>query len=450
MIVGNSVLQGKLARGTNMWAIRFHGWIMPFTITFVVYALLLLAGLLILKQTSIGVDSAQRHEAQAVAAHAATMFQNSLAETLSVTAAADSWFEVTGSLAGFSDYISSTDMYRGVHGIELLMYGNHRRIDGAQFVDDYVPGQTQAERLHVVVPTLRNDGMVAGQGVGSHYWRVEINLRELWQTSGVQPLLADYYYDLSLNDKDKGVVLPLLGKYVDSISEPETASLQVLDAGLSLSLAPTGGWRPGLPKAGIAAVVAIAAAMSLVLLHLLMQYRRTTSHALHDPLTGLPNRVLLEERARMALAQARRDKRAVAVLFIDLDGFKTVNDRFGHATGDALLRTLTEDLAQHIRGIDTFARIGGDEFVLLLTGMSDVGYAHLVANKMLWRTAQPIVIGNDKMTVGASIGVSMYPDDGGDVATLLHNADAAMYQAKRAGGGRYHVVTAAERQLHTH
>lgn len=446
MNVNSNVLQGMLACGSRMRSISHNGWVIPFTITFVVYALLLLAGLLILKQASVGVADVQRHDTQTVAAQAATVFQNRLAETLSVTAAADSWLEARGGLLGFSEYISSTYNYRGVRRIELIRHGNSSVTKDADYIHVNGLNTKQDGRLRIMVPALGGDDMTSHDRAIA-FWHVELDLYDLWQAAGMTSLLAGYYYELSLNDKHTGTLTPLLGTGITAIPDPETISLQVLDDSLLLSLAPAGGWRAGLPKAGIAAIAALAAAISLVLLQFLIQSHRTSTVALKDPLTGLPNRLLLEERARMALAQARRDHKFVAVLFIDLDGFKAVNDRYGHATGDALLRALTADLTQHIRGIDTFARIGGDEFVLLLTSMADVGYAHLVANKLLWRTAQPIIINNHTITVGASIGISIYPNDGHDVATLLNCADAAMYHAKRAGGGRYHVASTEDLRI---
>ena len=157
-------------------------------------------------------------------------------------------------------------------------------------------------------------------------------------------------------------------------------------------------------------------------------------HATHDPLTGLPNRVLLEDRLKQALAQAARTGSMVGVLFIDLDQFKYVNDGYGHAVGDALLQAVASRLTSNLRSGDTVARLGGDEFVIVLPnvlrGRADVS---TTAAKLLEAFAQPLQAGPHEFTVTASIGISIYPESGGTLNELLMNADAAMYRAKESG-----------------
>ncbi len=159
--------------------------------------------------------------------------------------------------------------------------------------------------------------------------------------------------------------------------------------------------------------------------------------AFHDPLTGLPNRKLLSDRLELALAQARRGKREMAVFFLDLDGFKTVNDGWGHAQGDALLRDVAGRLAGALRTGDTVARIGGDEFTVLIPELPHEEGAAEVARKILRELERTFHVGGSECRVSASIGIALYPRDGEKADTLLRNADAAMYRAKLAGGNRF-------------
>jgi diguanylate cyclase (GGDEF)-like protein/PAS domain S-box-containing protein len=181
-----------------------------------------------------------------------------------------------------------------------------------------------------------------------------------------------------------------------------------------------------------------------------IQTQRRLEHlAYRDVLTGLPNRALFVDRLKHAIAGARRRRSVVAVLFIDLDGFKNVNDHLGHEAGDKLLRALAGRLRAAVRDTDTVARLGGDEFAVLL---EDVGYLQdvaLAAQKLLDLIATPLVLAGQKQTITASVGASLYPHDGADAATLLRNADKAMYRAKGAGkhGMRFYrepTVPAAE------
>ncbi len=153
----------------------------------------------------------------------------------------------------------------------------------------------------------------------------------------------------------------------------------------------------------------------------------------HDFLTGLPNRMLLNDRVGQAIALARRHTKKVAVLFLDLDGFKHINDSLGHPVGDKLLQSVAIRLADCIRGSDSVSRQGGDEFVVLLLELEHAEDAAITARRMLQAVARPHCIEQHDLHVTASIGVSVYPDDGPDADTLIKNADTAMYQAKENG-----------------
>ncbi len=159
----------------------------------------------------------------------------------------------------------------------------------------------------------------------------------------------------------------------------------------------------------------------------------------HDPLTGLPNRALLADRMEVAQAQAARSGAKLAVCYIDLDGFKQVNDSHGHATGDRLLVVIAERLVDTVRGGDTVARMGGDEFVLLLANLADMEECEAALLRLLQTVARPVVINAADLTITASIGVTLFPDDRADADTLLRHADQALYAAKEAGHNRYHL-----------
>ncbi len=163
----------------------------------------------------------------------------------------------------------------------------------------------------------------------------------------------------------------------------------------------------------------------------------------HDALTGLPNRALLQDRLRQALAHAHRTGSQIAVLFIDLDYFKHINDSLGHQVGDNLLRVVAERLQHCVREGDSVARLGGDEFVLTLALVNDSADAALVAQKALDALDQPFHCDGHELHVSASIGISMYPGDGADVETLMRMADTAMYHAKEKGRGNYQFFTSA-------
>jgi diguanylate cyclase (GGDEF)-like protein/PAS domain S-box-containing protein len=172
----------------------------------------------------------------------------------------------------------------------------------------------------------------------------------------------------------------------------------------------------------------------------------------HDFLTGLPNRMLLSDRVNQAIRMAIRHKRKVAVLFLDLDGFKHINDSLGHPTGDKLLQSVGKRLVDCVRGSDTVSRQGGDEFVVLLSEEEDSEDASITAKRMQRAVAEAHFIDQHDLHVTCSVGVSVYPDDGLNAETLIKNADTAMYQAKANGRQKYQYfkpamnVRAVERQ----
>jgi two-component system cell cycle response regulator len=168
--------------------------------------------------------------------------------------------------------------------------------------------------------------------------------------------------------------------------------------------------------------------------------RALASLALHDALTGLPNRRLLMDRLSLAIAHARRNKRTMAVMYLDLDGFKQINDTLGHAAGDTLLGMVADRLVAAVRQVDTVARLGGDEFVIALWGLSHGDDVGKLVSKVIQAVSQPYSIQGGGVSLTASVGVGIYPTHGEDVETLMKSADLALYEAKRAGKNDYRIA----------
>jgi diguanylate cyclase (GGDEF)-like protein len=162
-----------------------------------------------------------------------------------------------------------------------------------------------------------------------------------------------------------------------------------------------------------------------------------THLAQHDALTNLPNRLLIRDRIEQAIGHARRDGKQVALLFLDLDNFKTINDSLGHAAGDELLQEVARRLKETLRDIDTVSRQGGDEFLMVLADVEDLAAVSGVAGRVQQMLAQPFTLKGMQIVTSISIGISLFPGDGEDFDTLLKHADTAMYQAKSAGRNAY-------------
>jgi diguanylate cyclase (GGDEF)-like protein/PAS domain S-box-containing protein len=157
----------------------------------------------------------------------------------------------------------------------------------------------------------------------------------------------------------------------------------------------------------------------------------------HDTLTGLPNRILMKDRIELSVAQASRNNHKMAVLFLDLDGFKFVNDNFGHNFGDVLLQQVSQRLLQAVRELDTVARFGGDEFVIVLQFIDNISDIHVIAKRIVESVARPYIVFKEELNVTTSLGISIYPDDCQRGDTLLKYADMAMYNAKNSGKNQY-------------
>lgn len=192
--------------------------------------------------------------------------------------------------------------------------------------------------------------------------------------------------------------------------------------------------------------VKLAQALGIHLYMAVMQKRvenMIRHQASHDRLTGLPNRMLFDDRLSLALAQIHHSKEILAVVFLDLDGFKTVNDTLGHAVGDQLLKLVAKRLKSSLREGDVIARWGGDEFTLLLSSISSVEQTSSIATQILNTLNAPLQFNGQELHIKASLGIALAPYDGEDAETLLKNADAAMYRAKKQGRNNYQLYTSA-------
>ena len=171
--------------------------------------------------------------------------------------------------------------------------------------------------------------------------------------------------------------------------------------------------------------------------------------AYNDALTGLPNRLLLRDRMQQALAQAKRHERLVAVCYLDLDGFKPINDSYGHKAGDQVLIEMGRRLQQAVRTGDTVARLGGDEFVLLMLDLYSIGELEQILGRLLQAIMQPFALPDENVTVSASIGIALHPLDDSEADTLLRHANQAMYEAKQQGKNRYSFFDPSEEKRAT-
>lgn len=179
--------------------------------------------------------------------------------------------------------------------------------------------------------------------------------------------------------------------------------------------------------------------------------QRLEQMAYYDPLTRLPNRALLADRLQLALSKAQREQRILATCYLDLDGFKPINDTWGHATGDNLLIQVAQRLQNCVRGNDTVARLGGDEFVVLLDNLHTIDEGERALQRILEALSAPFAVGAVTVTISASVGATFFPNDGADADALIRHADQAMYLAKQGGRNRYHLFDSEyDRRAQTH
>ncbi|MHB1959304.1 MAG: diguanylate cyclase domain-containing protein [Acidobacteriaceae bacterium] len=254
-------------------------------------------------------------------------------------------------------------------------------------------------------------------GLVTHYRQQEYGLDCIFF---VVYLMAGIQYWRKFPERTTGSLTAVVGLLVWALVFPVSALLSIYRPGLHIQ---DSVWN--IPKY----IVAIG-----ILLTLLEEQIDHTHHlALHDPLTSLPNRRLLEDRLTKALERAERNGARVAVLLIDLDHFKLINDTYGHPVGDEVLRIVATRLQMRIRKADTVARVGGDEFIVVVSDLLQPHGAQVLAAKLAADLNEPIVMGAVRLPVGASIGLGIYPDDAQTVEDLCAKADANMYQQKRHG-----------------
>jgi diguanylate cyclase (GGDEF)-like protein/hemerythrin-like metal-binding protein/PAS domain S-box-containing protein len=182
---------------------------------------------------------------------------------------------------------------------------------------------------------------------------------------------------------------------------------------------------------------------------LVERHHAMVSVANHDSLTGLPNRRLLEDRLLQTMERSKRNSTVLAVCFLDLDGFKLINDTHGHDVGDVVLNVVAQRMTQVLRGVDTVARIGGDEFVLLLSDLAHSQEAAQLIERVLFDITLPIQVGGSVLHIGASLGATLYPEDTGSTDALLKHADVALYQAKAQGKGCFRFYTTDQFETQT-
>jgi len=226
-----------------------------------------------------------------------------------------------------------------------------------------------------------------------------------------------------------------LGRWRPSLLVAATGAIT-----LTVVVATAAGHPP--PVAAITLTIAVIGAVGVLYVARLLRIReRLEWHGLHDELTGLPTRVVFEERLNLALAHARRSQIPVAVMFLDLDRFKLVNDSLGHAEGNRLLQEAARRVRRALREGDTAARFGGDEFAILCPQMGSSGEASALAQRLLELFTAPFRLDRREVVVTTSIGIAMFPADGTDGDTLVRHADAAMYRAKDSGRNAVHLFS---------
>ena len=229
---------------------------------------------------------------------------------------------------------------------------------------------------------------------------------------------------------------PLLPVVVLSEIDDEAVALRALQSGARGFVV-----RDDLNARRLITTLGAALESHRMILQLANARERARHLATHDQLTGLPNRSLFHDRLSQALAAAQRSRQRLSLLFLDLDGFKSINDSLGHAAGDGLLRGLSRRITACLRETDLAGRLGGDEFAALLTNLSHELDASTVARKLIAELSEPLQFRSQSMSIRCSIGIATFPADGTDADELLKKADIAMYHAKERGGGRFEFYT---------
>lgn len=269
------------------------------------------------------------------------------------------------------------------------------------------------------------------------YWGVAsvvIDMDGLFADAGILPETGGYEFAMRGADGEGADGGPIMGDTALFGKGAVTLPVSLPHGSWELAARPVGGWRTD--RMEILAARGVGYAISLVIAVLsglvVSAQQRARAMALHDPLTGLPNRRLLEDRLSQLAALCERTELGFLVLYLDLDGFKPINDAYGHAVGDALLQEIGRRISDATRRSDTVARIGGDEFVIIVPGADGEQAAQHLAGRLRERVREPLIIGERSMTIEVSIGWSAFPADSSSVDDLLILADRRMYSAKKA------------------
>ena len=289
---------------------------------------------------------------------------------------------------------------------------------------------------------------------GLHYWglaSVVIDQQALFQLAGLSETRDGVRYALRGKDGLGAAGAPFFGNPRLFVEDSVLLSITLPEGSWQLAAMPENGWNhdQGLLSFYYLGGAVLGLLLSL-LLYILMRERQQVHHfALHDGLTGLANRRMFNLRIEHALQQATRRGDNFALLCLDLDDFKPINDRYGHRGGDQVLTEIGKRLRQTLRRVDTVARIGGDEFMIILEEIPNPAEARIVAGKLIDALSAPIEIGTNLVKVGVSIGISHYPFSGLNTDDLIRAADQAMYRAKERGKNRYECDGAAATAANT-
>jgi diguanylate cyclase (GGDEF)-like protein len=275
----------------------------------------------------------------------------------------------------------------------------------------------------------------------SRYWgvaNVVLDAQRLFEGAGIPQQAGRTRFALRCAAGDGNTGSVFYGEAAAFAGSPVVVPVNLPGGEWELAASPAEGWAnaPGRVDAYRIAAYALAIVFSTLLAFLLVERERSEDLALHDALTGLPNRLLFDLRLDHEVERAQRHHRAFALLYVDLDDFKPVNDQYGHKAGDKVLVETGRRLRTALRRVDTVARIGGDEFMVILGETEACEGATRVADKLIEALRKPIAVSGGMVTVGASIGISFYPADGATADALIRQADRAMYRAKSGGKNR--------------
>lgn len=324
------------------------------------------------------------------------------------------------------------------NGKAVRMIGTHTDITDEKVLQlKYIQQAQIIEQTHESVISIDLNEMITSWNTGSEL------LLGYTENEIVSQHISTLYLDEDYELLEKNIELVLNGEeYRDEVRLVKK-SKEVVDVDLLLSLLKDDNGK----LIGFVAFSQDITKRKKVEHELIVQKNILDHQAHHDFLTNLPNRVLFHDRLNQAIQKAKRETEEFALLFLDLDNFKEINDSLGHDVGDEVLKVITHRLNEIIRDSDTLARLGGDEFTIIMTGLKQGQDASLLAQKILMAFANPIVLHGNNLYISCSIGISLYPSDGVSASNLLKYADAAMYRAKDEGRNNFQFYSADMTEL---